>query len=79
METPIWKYATDFAIIFELDAGFVSIFKGSHTGSQALQVCFSATMESLEISDSSLEWTSVATLGEEFIVERSFIQVGDLH
>ena len=78
METPIWKYTTDFAIVFELNAGFVAIFKGSHTGSQALQVCSSGSLESLEISDSSLEWTSVATLGEEFIVKRSFFQVKDL-
>lgn len=77
MEKPIWKYATDFAIVFELDHGFVAIFKGSHTGSQALQVCSSKTLESLEISDSSLEWTSAATLGEEFVVERSFVQVRD--
>lgn len=78
METPIWKYATDFAIVFELEEGFVAIFKGSHTGSQALQVCSSHSLEGLEISDSSLEWTSAATLGEEFIVERSFFQVGAL-
>jgi hypothetical protein len=78
METPIWKYTTDFAIVFELNTGFLAIFKGSHTGSQALQVCSSGSLETLEISDSSLEWTSVATLGEEFTVKRSFFQVKDL-
>ena len=78
MKMPIWNYTTDFAIVFELNTGFLAIFKGSHTGSQALQVCSSGSLETLEISDSSLEWTSDATPGEEFIVKRSFFPVRDL-
>jgi len=73
-----WCYSTDFAVLIELSAGSVGVFKGSHVGSQALQVTFAATVDALEISDSSDEWTFDSEIGVDYVVTREVLALSDL-